>query len=146
MATLTQAEFVSRTAWYWLTTTKAGLALGFAALLGFVVGAVITSQTLYAAVISSLREYAVLRALGIPGSRIRRLVMAQSFWIGMFGMILALPVAMGVAWLAWRVNIEIDLSPLLLGMTAALTLLMGEVSGLWAIRSIRQADPVTLLR
>src|SRR5438132_972051 len=66
MATYTRDEFVSRTGWHWLTTTKAGIALGAAALLGFVVGAVITSQTLYAAVAAAIKEYAVLRALGIP--------------------------------------------------------------------------------
>ena len=34
---------------HWLTKTKAGIALGYAAALGLLVGAVVTSQTLYAA-------------------------------------------------------------------------------------------------
>ena len=67
---------------HWLTKTKAGIALGYAAALGLLVGAVVTSQTLYAATAASLREYAVLRALGIPRWRMAMAVMAQSFWVG----------------------------------------------------------------
>ena len=61
MTVLTRADFSRRTQLYWLTRTKAGLSLLFVALLGILVGAVITSQTLYAAIVSSLKQYAVLR-------------------------------------------------------------------------------------
>ncbi len=146
MATYTRDEFASRTGWHWLTNTKAGIALGFAALLGFVVGAVITSQTLYAAVVASLKEYAVLRALGIPRWRIGVLVMAQSFWIGMIGVGLALPSALAVARLVKGWDIEMILSPELLTLTAGLTILMALVSGLTALRSLKHAEPASLLR
>lgn len=146
MATYTRDEFAYRTGLHWLINTKAGIALGFAALLGFVVGAVITSQTLYAAVVASLKEYAVLRALGIPRWRIGVLVMAQSFWIGMIGVGLALPAAVGVAHLVKRWDIEMILSPPLLILTAGLTILMALVSGLTALRSLKHAEPASLLR
>ncbi len=45
----------------------------------------VTSQTLYAATAASLREYAVLRALGIPRRRMAGMVMAQSLWVGLGG-------------------------------------------------------------
>ena len=67
---------------HWLTKTKAGIALGYAAALGLLVGAVVTYQTLSAATKASLREYAVLRALGIPRWRMALAVMSQSFWVG----------------------------------------------------------------
>ena len=66
MAAFTSADFSWKSQIYWLTTTGAGIALGYTALLGLMVGAVVTSQTLYAATAGALREYAVLRALGIP--------------------------------------------------------------------------------
>ena len=65
--------------------------MGFTALLSLLVGLAITSQTLYAATVASLREYAVLRALGIPRRRMAGLVMAQSLWVGLAGIALALP-------------------------------------------------------
>jgi putative ABC transport system permease protein len=146
MGTYTREKFGSRTSWHWLTTTKAGIALGFTALLGFVVGAVITSQTLYAAVVASLKEYAVLRALGIPRWRIGLLVLTQSFWIGLFGLALAFPVALVAAALAHQLDVEISLSMGLLSMTAGLTILMAMVSGLMAVRSLKHAEPASLLR
>src|SRR5208282_104200 len=87
----TQEGFSRQSRMHWLTKTKAGIALGCAALLGLLVGAVVTSQTLYAATAASLREYAVLRALGIPRWRMALTVLAQSFWVGVAGIGLALP-------------------------------------------------------
>src|SRR5207302_3600841 len=83
MSAFTSAEFSLRSRLHWLTKTKAGIALGCAAALGLLVGAVVTSQTLYAATAASLREFAVLRALGIPRWRMAFSVLSQSFWVGL---------------------------------------------------------------
>jgi putative ABC transport system permease protein len=144
----TQSEFSRRTRLHWLLRTKAGIALGYAAALGLLVGAVVTSQTLYAATVASLREYAVLRALGIPRWRIAGMVVSQSFWIGIIGIALALPTAYGVALALDRftgVHI-VDLPWWLQGAAAAVTLVMALVSGLYALGSLRQIEPAMLLR
>ena len=131
---------------HWLTKTKAGIALGYAAALGLLVGAVVTSQTLYAATAASLREYAVLRALGIPRWRMAVMVMAQSFWVGIIGIGLALPAVYGLAQLADRLAVQVLLPLVAAGGAAAVTLVMALVSGLMALRSLRQVEPATLLR
>src|SRR4051812_26655167 len=87
----TADEFSLNSRWHWLTKTKAGIALGLAAALGLLVGAVVTSQTLYAATVASLKEYAVLRALGIPRWRMAMMVILQSFWVGVAGVAFAIP-------------------------------------------------------
>ena len=46
-------------------------------------------QTLYAATMASAREYATLLALGIPRWRMALTVLAQSFWVGFFGLLVA---------------------------------------------------------
>src|SRR4029079_8347035 len=97
IAAFTTEGFSLRSRVYWLTKTKAGIALGLAAGLGLLVGAVVTYQTLYAATASSLKEYAVLRALGIPRCRMALTVVAQSFWVGLFGIALALPAIFALA-------------------------------------------------
>ena len=84
----TRDQFSFQSRWHWLTKTKAGIALGCAALLGLLVGAVVTSQTLYAATAASLKEYAVLRAMGIPRWRMALTVLAQSFWVGVAGVVI----------------------------------------------------------
>jgi putative ABC transport system permease protein len=147
VSAFTKAEFSRRTRLHWLIKTKAGAALGYAALLGLLVGAVVTSQTLYAATVASLRELAVLRALGIPRWRMAFMVVSQSFWIGIIGIVLALPAVYGLAWAADRfMGVQIAL-PWQLQMAAALvTLLMALFSGLFALRSLRLVEPAMLLR
>jgi putative ABC transport system permease protein len=143
----TQSEFSRRTRLHWLLRTKAGIALGYAAALGLLVGLVVTSQTLYAATVASMREYAVLRALGIPRWRIAGMVVSQSFWIGIIGIALALPTAYGAALAVDRftgVHI-VDLPWWLQSSAAAVTLGMALVSGLFALRSLRQIEPAMLL-
>ena len=62
--------------------TGAGLGFVFFAFVVFIVGTVITSQTLVAAVASSVREYAMLNALGAGYPALRRVVLEQAFWVG----------------------------------------------------------------
>ncbi len=148
VSAFTTRDFSRRTQLHWLLKTKAGIALGYAAALGLLVGAVVTSQTLYAATVASLREFAVLRALGIPRWRIAFMVVSQSFWIGIIGIALALPAVYGLAWAADRMmGVPIVSLPWWLQTSAAVvTLGMALFSGLFALRSLRQIEPATLLR
>jgi putative ABC transport system permease protein len=146
MSVFTKDQFSMRSRFHWLLKTKAGIGLGFAALLGLVVGAVVTSQTLYAATAASLREYAVLRALGIPRWRMVLTVLAQSFWVGLAGVGLALPVTFFLAQGADLLGAKVRLPFWLLGSAAALTMAMALLSGLAALRSLRLIEPAALLR
>ncbi|MFO0925944.1 MAG: ABC transporter permease [Gemmataceae bacterium] len=139
-------EFSRRSQWYWLTRVKAGIALGYAAALGLLVGAVVTSQTLYAATAASLREYAVLRAMGIPRWRMSMMVITQAFFVGVIGIILAVPTAFALKALAERAGLQINLNAYLLLAAAGVTLTMALGSGLMALRSLRDVEPATLLR
>lgn len=131
---------------HWLTKTKAGIALGLAAALGLLVGSVVTSQTLYAATAASLKEYAVLRALGIPRWRMAMMVIAQSFWIGVTGVSLAFPAIFLLAYFGTEAGAKVILPWWLLTASASVTMIMALLSGLWALRSLRVIEPVTLLR
>ncbi len=142
----TSADFSLRSRMHWLTKTKAGIALGYAAALGLLVGAVVTSQTLYAATAASLREYAVLRALGIPRWRMAMLVLAQSFWVGIIGVVLSMPAAYLLQWGADELGVRVLLPWWLIGSAAGVTLTMALLSGLAALRSLRLVEPATLLR
>jgi putative ABC transport system permease protein len=110
------------------------------------VGAVVTSFTLYAATAASLREYATLRALGIPSIRIAGAVLAQAFWVGSAGIVIAAPATYGIARLVDALGARVNLPFWLLAGSAATTLTMALVSGLAALRSLRLLEPVELLR
>jgi putative ABC transport system permease protein len=149
-AVFTSEEFSSRSQLQWLKKTGAGIALGYAALLGLIVGMVVTSQTLYAATIASAREYAILLALGIPRWRISVTVLAQSFWVGIIGIALAYPTIQGLSQLVLvagggAVKVKLDNWWLLPG-AAVVTIGMAMFAGAFALRSVRRIEPMSLLR
>jgi putative ABC transport system permease protein len=146
MSIYTAEEFSTKSRVYWLLRTKAGIAIGYAALLGLFVGAVITAQTLYSATMASAREFATLLALGIPRARIYGLVLAQSFWIGVVGVLCAYPVVFGLALGAEAAGTRVHLRWEVLGGAATVTLGTALVAGLFALRSVRRIEPLSLLR
>jgi putative ABC transport system permease protein len=146
LSAFTSQELSRRSRLHWLLLTKSGATLGLAAALGLVVGAVVTSQTLYAATAASLREYAVLRALGIPHWRLVVLVLTQSFWLGAVGTGLALPAAGVLARAADWLGVRVALPDWLLAGTATITLTVALLSGLAALRVLRRLEPALLLR
>jgi putative ABC transport system permease protein len=146
MSAFTSADFSLRTRLHWLLKTNAGITAGFTAALGLLVGAVVTSQALYGATAAALREYAVLRALGIPRRRIAGMVVAQSFWVGLVGVLMGQPCSFALGYLAEYLGTRVLLPWWLLGSVAVLTMLMALFSGLTALRSLRLIEPATLLR
>jgi putative ABC transport system permease protein len=146
MVVYTAEEFSTGSRKYWLFRTKAGLAIGYAALLGLIVGMVITAQTLYSATAANAKEFAILLALGIPRWRISMMVLNQSFWVGVIGITLSYPICLGLRWLAVQFGSDVDLRWEVLAGTTVLTIAMALLAGLLALRSVRQIEPMSLLR
>ncbi|HTU18292.1 MAG TPA: ABC transporter permease [Gemmataceae bacterium] len=146
MDVLTREQFSLRSRCHWLVQTGGGIALSCAALLGLMVGAVVTSQTLYAATLASLREYAVLRALGTPRWRIAATIQLQAFCVGIAGIMMALPVVLLLTEAAELLGAHVLLPGWLLAGAGAITLVIALFSGLWAQRSLRLVEPAALLR
>lgn len=139
-------EFSWNTRRYWLSTTKAGIAVGFVALLGLLVGTLVTSQTLYAATLVSIKELALLRALGAPTWRLGLFVLYQSVLVGIIGLAIGLSLTASLARLAAYLGTNAFLPSWLLVGTTVIILGMALLSGLFALRSLRQSEPGQLLR
>jgi putative ABC transport system permease protein len=146
MSVMTREEFADLTRNYWMVKTNAGVILMFIALLGLVVGAVITAQTLYSATVASKREFAMLRALGVPQRPMAGMVVAQSFSVAVLGVGLALPICMGLSAAALSQGIEARLPPWLLAATGLFVVAVAVSAGAFALRSLRGAEPEMLLR
>jgi putative ABC transport system permease protein len=146
MAVMTREEFADLTRNYWLVKTNAGVILMFIAALGLVVGAVITGQTLYAATVAAKREFAMLRALGVPHRPMAGMVIAQSFWVAVVGVGLAYPICLGLSEAALSQGIEAKLPPWLLFATGVFVVGIAVTAGSAALRSLRGAEPELLLR
>ena len=146
MGVYSREELSHKARVYWLFRSTGGTVLVCTIVLALLVGLVVTSQTLYAAGLAALREYAVLDALGIPRSRMVKLVLAKSFWVGMGGILLALPVIILLSWAALLIPARIILPFNVLAITSALTLGNALLSGVSALRPLRKVEPAVLLR
>lgn len=138
--------FAQRAVRFWLFDTGAGLGFLFGAVVVCVVGGVITSQTLVAAVAGNLREYATLRALGVGFGDLARVVLEQTLWIGGGGLVIALVVGTGLLGLARQFDVPVLVDTASAVVVCVLALVVAIGSGLVAMRSLRGADPILLLR
>jgi putative ABC transport system permease protein len=142
----TAQQFSMQSQVYWLLESGAGAGFMFSSILGLAVGVVITSQTLMAAILGSLREYASLRALGVSLGSLRAIVLEQSTWVGVVGLIITAIATAGVVGLAHTYYVAITLPWWAQLITAVLIILIASGSGLFALRTLSQAEPATLLR
>lgn len=142
----TAKHFARRSVLYWMLDTGAGAGVLFLAGIVFLVGAVITSQTLMGAVAGSIREYATLNALGVGVTNLRWVVLEQAFWVGSIGLLGATLLGVLVLALARSEDVPVVLNLPITLICVALSMALAAVSGLAAMRSLHHADPATLLR
>ena len=142
----TQTEFAHDAATYWMFETGAGLGFMFFAFVVFVVGTVITSQTLVAAVASHVREYAMLNALGAGYPALRKVVLEQALWVGSFGILGGAAVSAGMLLLASGQSVPVSFDFTAAAACAALVMTIALLSGLMAVRALSHLEPANLLR
>lgn len=142
----TSAAFAQRAVTYWMFETGAGLGVLFLAAVVFLVGAIITSQTLMGAVAGSIREYATLHALGVGFAALRRVVLTQAAWVGASGLLIGGVATWLIVVLARRHDVPAQLNLGTVVICAVLVMTIALVSGLMAVRTLRHADPALLLR
>ena len=105
----------------------------------------VTSQTLYAATAASLREYAVLQALGIPRWRMALSVLGTVVLDRRLGVMIALPTVYALKYAADSAGAKSSCGG---GLDVCHWCddYDGPVSGVAALRSLRMVEPATLLR
>ena len=83
---MTKQQFVQREKDYWNAATPIGYMFAFGAIMGFVVGAIIVYQILFADVSEHLNEYATLRAIGYKNRFVAGIVLQQAVILGRTGL------------------------------------------------------------
>lgn len=137
--------FADRTTRYWLSESGAGVAFLFGSIVALAVAVIITSQTLTAAVVGSIKEYAALRALGFSMRSLRSIVFEQSAWVGAAGLAAAGVLTVLLAFVARAQGVPIILSAPMMVAAGSLIILVALGSGAWALRRVALADPASLL-
>jgi putative ABC transport system permease protein len=82
---LTRWQFFWKTVRYFLGSTGIPVNFGITISLGFLVGAVVTGQTLYLFIVENLKQFGSLKAMGIPNRGILRMILLQSLLVGGVG-------------------------------------------------------------
>jgi len=142
---LTKADFIQREMDYWNSTTPIGYVFAFGAVMGFVVGAIIVYQILFADVSDHLAEYATLKAMGYSNGFVSGVVIQQAVILAVLGY---LPGVVAASWLYQSAGAATRL-PMYLTVerglaVLALTVAMCAISGLIALRKVRSLDPAEI--
>ncbi len=144
---LTAAEYESRTALFWLIRTGAGGGLLLSAVLGFVIGFIIISQTLFALTMENLKEFATLRAMGVAPSRLTLVLLLQAGVLACTGAFAGAVLGAVMVWatrayvLGW-VLLPMWLPPAVL----CVALLMGALASVSSIRMLLRVQPADAFR
>lgn len=141
----TKEEFVAFERTYWETATAIGFVFNFGAILGLVVGIIITYQVLYTDVVNHLPEYATLKAMGYTNFYLTKIVFQESMILSVLGFFPGLVIALIMYQLASSgANLPITMTFGRATLVFFLTVLMCFISGLLAMRKLKQADPADI--
>jgi putative ABC transport system permease protein len=123
-----------------------GVFLSFSVFLGFMIGVGITSQTLRGAILSSIKEFASLRALGVSMGSLRWIVLELSVWVGLVGLVATGLFTGGVFLLAKNGGLPMGFPmPWVLGVSTLL-IVISIASGLLSLGVLKKSQPADLLR
>jgi putative ABC transport system permease protein len=84
--------------------------------------------------------------MGIPRWRLKMAVLGQSFWVGLLGIVVAVPFTLLLAGWANRLGTRVVMHPAVVATAIGITMLMAIGSGLAALRSFQGVDPAHNIR
>lgn len=123
-----------------------GVLLLFLTVMAVLIGVGITSQTLRGAILSNIREFASLRALGLSMGSLRLIVMELSLWAGVAGIIAAGLITALAALAAGGAGLPLVIRPMPALLICAMLLLIAVASGALAMGILKRSQPADLLR
>jgi putative ABC transport system permease protein len=139
---LTKPDYVAREAAYWNGAQPIGYIFGFGAIMGFVVGAIIVYQILFADVSDHLAEYATLRAMGYSNGFVSGIVVQQAVILAVLGYLPGLAICLWLYRAAGAATqLPIYMTPERGFAVLGLTIAMCAIAGLIALRKVRSLDP-----
>ena len=142
----TTREFSRKTQFYWLFTTGAGFTVLIAALLGWIVGIVIVSQTIYATTVDHIREYGTLKAIGASNGYLYSVILKQALLSAVAGYAVAMCFSYGIVYLSRNAGAAILLPlPMAIGMFV-LALVMCASASMVSISTVTRIDPALVFK
>jgi putative ABC transport system permease protein len=142
---LTRDEVLAFERQIWVNERSAGVIFRMGVAVALVVGMAIVYQILSNDISKHLREYATLRAMGYTGGFLNRIVLHEALILALLGFFPGWLFAEGLYRLtAYVTRLPIQMTLVRVVFVIALSVLMCSLSGLAALRKVRQADPADL--
>jgi len=139
---LTHAQLVQREHDYWDSTTPIGVIFDFCSLLSIFIGMVIVYQILFTDIVSHLREYATLKAMGFTNSYLNKVVISEALILAVLGFVPGVAGSMVLyRYAASATYLALDLTGQRCAWVFLMTLAMCICAGLLTLRKLYQADP-----
>ena len=123
-----------------------GVLLVFFNFLAIGIGIGITSQTLRGAILSNIREFASLRALGISMGSLRLIVMELSFWVGVAGLVATFVLTYLISFATTAIGLPLIVRPPVVMWVSGMLMILAVISGAMAMGILKKSQPADLLR
>jgi putative ABC transport system permease protein len=116
--------------------------------IGFVVGVVVAGLSIYTATVARLREYAVLKAIGMRNRSLYGTILRQALLTVGAGLLVALALLALLNAVVGRAEpaISMLLTADILGRAVLATILIGAVAALLPARRVARVDPASAYR
>jgi putative ABC transport system permease protein len=117
-------------------------------IVSFIVGAAVISLTIYTATVEKAREFGVMKAIGATAGQLYRVVISQSFAVGILGFAVGVPMAIGAAALIERLVPEFLTMfrwEAILALLASV-LAMSLIAAYLPVRTVARVDPAVVFR
>ena len=114
--------------------------------LGGLVGLVITWQTLRGAIFANIKEFASLRALGVPMGALRWVIMELSFWVGVAGLAFTAVMVWGLTVIAAYFGLPMAYPIEWVIAVVAMLMVVAIGSGFLSLGVLKKSQPADLLR
>lgn len=117
-------------------------------IIGFIVGVVVAGLSIYTATTSRLREYAMLKAIGMRNMKLYGMISRQALMTVAAGLLLAMVLLFGLSQLVPRLDpiVSMVITPESLLRAVAITAIMGLISALLPARRVARVDPASVYR
>jgi len=138
--------WMKKTEDHWVGGSGAGVALGFTALLGLVVGGVIVGQTLYSMTKEHLTELATLKALGASATELAGFVVWQVSFLALLGGLGGLGFATLLRSVVAKSGLNVVLSSQTILTSVVAILAMCAAASTMSIYTVVRVEPAEVLR
>lgn len=142
----TRGEWAIASRDYWVKNTGLGMSMGVTVVLGVLVGIVVVALTLYTSTMEHLKEFGTVKAIGGTNGQIYVLLIEQALIAAFIGYAIGVGLSSIAAHFMASGGMHMVITPMLLMVVFAGTLLFCIGSALLSFRTIANLDPAMVFR